>query len=823
MNEQSLFLRALEQPAGDSRRKWLEQECLDAGQRTRIAALLERHEQAGSFLEKPPAELVGQNHAVDSANRKDANGQALGDRNVASSGPSNRGDSQPPEAQKISQPIAKSKFIDRLVRSKLMTAEEVAECNSSLESVKEASDARTYALAMVKAEKLTGFQAKAIYDGRIKGLTFGEYIILDRLGKGGMGIVYRAKHRRMDRIVAIKVLPRSAMATKGLEDRFYREVKTAAKLMHPNIVAALDASEDDGLHYLVMEYVDGQDLGEVLRQSGPLAPDHAVDCIIQAARGLQYAHEQGVIHRDIKPANLLVDSNGTVKVLDMGLARMTGVAGDGSEENAEADSATAGASEEKRASCEVSPSPSWDRDAVLIDDETRLTKAGEVMGTLDYMPPEQFTDTRNVDERGDVYSLGCTFYRLLTGQSPFPADTAGAVFRAHRGAPVPSLRSILPDIPEHLDQVFQKMLAKGPDQRQSSMSQLIQQLEQSLALLRSPQTTSVGELQNASTRQNGADASFPLVPQVTPARSRQLVRSRDQRIRRRSRSRRNWIPIAGLVCSLVLMGLLAFMQGFWPRMNALVSLGTTDVRADDIDVPVGDPMTAGPPPRENTEANLPTIGVGNVDASPIHPPDIGENPPPAIPRDEDSHRGETENGQLTPSERQPSEQQSSDRTATNLMPAGSEKELSEVDTRADRSSHSDVDISDGKPMNWIGGTTWAGGFGFQGGRNFGSAANRQIEFFDHGRRVSISENDKGIIVSVDGKLVEAATPAELKKKSAQAFQLYEKMLGLKGATRMPVNSAIELQRMQLEGLRENHSGNPQMKLLLERMLQDTQE
>ena len=132
------------------------------------------------------------------------------------------------------------------------------------------------------------------------------------------------------------------MATKGLTDRFYREVRTAAKLMHPNIVAALDASEDEGLHYLVMEYVDGQDLGEVLRQSGPLQPDHAVDCVLQAARGLQYAHEQGVIHRDIKPANLLIDRNGTVKILDMGLARVTGATRVGLEESAAPDSTKPG-------------------------------------------------------------------------------------------------------------------------------------------------------------------------------------------------------------------------------------------------------------------------------------------------------------------------------------------------------------------------------------------------------------------------------------------------------------------------------------------------
>ena len=448
MNEQTLFLQALDQPAGEARRKWLEKECQDLGQRKRIANLLKRHEAAGSFLESPPAEFIGRavaNHASDS---------------------------------QASKSITKAKFVDRLIRSKLMTAEEVTECDLTLQTVQRASDARTYARALVEANVLTTFQAKAIYDARIKGLTFGEYIILDQLGKGGMGIVYRAKHRRMDRLVAIKVLPRFAMATKGLVGRFYREVKTAGKLMHPNIVAALDASEDDGLHYLVMEYVEGQDLGKLLRESGPLELNHAVNCVIQAAKGLQYAHEQGVIHRDIKPANLLLDGNGVVKILDMGLARVTGAVSDGLGDSRSAASPTSAG--DTNAVSAVAEPPAWEEDTTAADEQTRLTKAGEVMGTLDYMSPEQFTDSRSVDARGDIYSLGCTLYRLLTNQRPFPADTVGAVFDAHHHAPIPSLRAVRPDIPEHLETVFQRLLAKDPDQRPSSMSEVIQALQKSL-------------------------------------------------------------------------------------------------------------------------------------------------------------------------------------------------------------------------------------------------------------------------------------------------------------------------------------------------------
>ena len=812
MNEQSLFLRALEQPAGEPRRKWLEQVCEDPEQRTRIAALLARHETAGSFLEKPPAELLGQNDDDSSAKVNATNTLPLSVEAVSSSDRTMRDGSPTVESPKINKPIAKSKFVDRLIRSKLMTAEEAAECDSTLESVKAASDARAYAHAMVKANKLTGFQAKAIYDGRIKGLTFGEYIILDQLGKGGMGIVYKAKHRRMDRLVAIKVLPRFAMATKGLADRFYREVKTAAKLMHPNIVAALDASEDDGLHYLVMEYVDGKDLGEVLRQSGPLQPDHAVNCIIQAARGLQFAHDQGVIHRDIKPANLLIDGNGTVKILDMGLARVTGSAGDGLDENTGPSSATTGATDGERSSCDIPVTLSREDDTATINDETRLTRAGEVMGTLDYMPPEQFTDTRNVDERGDIYSLGCTLYRLLTGQRPFPADTAGAIFKAHRCDPVPALSSIRPDIPEHLDQVFQRMLAKEPDQRQSSMAQVIKQLEESLTKMRSPPTIPVGELQKESTnRALDADA-FDVASRVTSAECPQIVLSHDQPSRRRRRNQLAWIPVGGLACSLLVIGVLMVLQRFGRGERGFVSSGNTNVLADAIDMPRGGRMTAEKHPQGNANGMLPSNGEDNVDERSNRPQDIGGDRPRAISFNEDSRQAETENGQQHPS----------GRTARGIVPTGSEKGPKEGDSQTEQSNHNNVDTSDENPMDWSDRTTWSG-FRFQAGSSFTPSANRKVEFNDNGRKVSISENSTGITVSVDGRIVEAANPEELNKKDVQAFQLYEKVFGLANLNGVSPISASELQRKQLEGLRKKHAGNPQIKSLIERMLQDKKE
>ena len=221
---------------------------------------------------------------------------------------------------------------------------------------KRPKDVQQLAQVLVQHGKLTKYQAQAVYQGKTKGLVFGQYVVLDKLGEGGMGVVLKAQHRRMDRLVAIKVLSSAAMKQAGAVERFHREVKAAAKLSHPNIVTAYDADEHQGMHYLAMEYVEGKDLATIVKERGPLGVREAVDCILQAARGLQYAHGEGIVHRDIKPGNLLLDKKGTVKILDMGLARIAG-----------ADAAMGG--------------------------PERLTTTGQVMGTCDYMSPEQAFDS----------------------------------------------------------------------------------------------------------------------------------------------------------------------------------------------------------------------------------------------------------------------------------------------------------------------------------------------------------------------------------------------------------------------------------------------
>jgi serine/threonine protein kinase len=277
------------------------------------------------------------------------------------------------------------------------------------------------------------------------GSRLGNYQILDTLGEGGMGVVLKAQHIRMERMVALKVLrSRAVQSTTGVQ-RFQKEVRAAARLSHPNIVTAYDADEVGGVHFLVMEYVNGASLAELLAHRGRFEIVEAVGYVIQVARGLDYAHSEGVVHRDIKPGNLLLDKRGTVKILDMGLASM--------KEEAPGDNA-----------------PPPQRGGEFVTQENQL------LGTFDYMPPEQAEDAHSVDHRADIYSLGCTLFRLVTGRLPYAGDTAIKKILAHRESPIPSICQLRSDAPVALDQVLRRMLAKSPADRQQSMAEVIEEL-----------------------------------------------------------------------------------------------------------------------------------------------------------------------------------------------------------------------------------------------------------------------------------------------------------------------------------------------------------
>ncbi len=252
-----------------------------------------------------------------------------------------------------------------------------------------------------------------------------KFRILKELGRGGMGVVYQAEHRLMEKTVALKVISRALLSHPEALERFHREVRAAAKLEHQHIVRALDADSAGELHLLVMEFIEGTSLFQTVQQKGALPVTHACHYARQAALGLQYAHEQGMVHRDIKPHNLMLTPKGQVKILDFGLARL--------------------ASEQKG--------------------EGGLTRTGDFMGTPEYVAPEQATDARTADIRADIYSLGCTLYFLLTGRPPFQEGQAIQTILAHlrkEPTPLPQLR---PDLPAELWPVVARMLAKDPAQR----------------------------------------------------------------------------------------------------------------------------------------------------------------------------------------------------------------------------------------------------------------------------------------------------------------------------------------------------------------------
>jgi serine/threonine-protein kinase len=289
------------------------------------------------------------------------------------------------------------------------------------------ADARCLTEELIRREILTAWQAENLLQGKHRGFHLGPYVMLRPLGQGAMGSVFLARHVVMNRLCAIKILPSKYREDPDLLNRFQTEARAIAALDHPNIVRAYDfnkdASSGSEMYYLVMEYVEGQDLQRMVAKEGALEYQRAADFIRQAAVGLAHAHEAGFVHRDIKPANLLVDGKGTLKILDLGLAQF--------------------ASEACKAS-RTEPS---------------------VSGTPDYIAPEQIADSPGLDGRADIYSLGLTFYFLLVGRRPFVKATLPEILTAHRSERPAPIGQTRPDVPFELTNIIEKMTAKAPEQR----------------------------------------------------------------------------------------------------------------------------------------------------------------------------------------------------------------------------------------------------------------------------------------------------------------------------------------------------------------------
>lgn len=302
-----------------------------------------------------------------------------------------------------------------------------------------------------------------------------------------MGEVFKAQHRYLKTLAAVKILPQSAFdSTDGVE-RFHKEIKVASRLDHPHVVRTHDAGVDKGMYYLVMEYIAGTNLAALVGQQGPLPIELAVEYTVQTARGLQYAHDNGVIHRDIKPSNLMVNVNGVIKILDMGLAHA--------------------------------------REAVENTASTiavRLTQLGQVLGTFSHMAPEQAIDTINADHRADIYSLGCTLYHLIASRPPYHGATPVHVMTAHREAAIPYLRDVNPNVSAQLDTIFQKMVAKKPAYRHQSMTEVIAELETAVLTTGSMAPTKRTEVPPMESDSADSVDYFPTVPDSDVDRSENL-------------------------------------------------------------------------------------------------------------------------------------------------------------------------------------------------------------------------------------------------------------------------------------------------------------
>jgi serine/threonine protein kinase len=339
-----------------------------------------------------------------------------------------------------------------LIRSKLLTPDEVKAMYARWQA--EARDAianlAQFTRWLVAHHYVTEYQAALVAKGHADVFFINQYKILDRLGKGRTAGVYKAQHQ-LGQIVAIKILPPSKALNPQILGRFQREVRLALRLKHPNVVRAFQVGEVGGLHYLVMEYLEGETLDTVLQRRRRLPAQEAVRLVYQALQGLQHLHEQGLVHRDLKPANLmLVPARGpgepdntlraTLKILDIGLGR---------------------------ALFEDGAAPG----------DVHLTGEGMLLGTPDYLAPEQARDARGIDVRADLYSLGCVLYHCLTGQPPFPdTNVLSQMVRHATEAPRP-LRELVPDLPDGLQPILNTMMAKDPAQRYPTPERAAQALQ----------------------------------------------------------------------------------------------------------------------------------------------------------------------------------------------------------------------------------------------------------------------------------------------------------------------------------------------------------
>ncbi|MBV8312469.1 MAG: protein kinase [Planctomycetaceae bacterium] len=357
--------------------------------------------------------------------------------------------------------------------SGILTDRQIGELGAKMLRGEYPVDPIALAERLVKDDVLTVYQARRFLSNKAHGLLVGRYIILDRIGSGSMGRVYKAHHQMMDRVVALKIIAPEIAMNEKVVARFQREMRLVGRLDHPNVVRAFDADQVNTVLYIVMEYVPGISLGERLKK-GPIPAQQMFDYAAQAALGLAHAHDQGMVHRDIKPSNMLLTEDRKIKILDLGLG-------------------------------------------VLMEADTNATFAtadGIAVGTVDYMSPEQALG-KEVDGRSDLFSLGCAMFHLMTGKLAFPGDSpidrlGGRI----SGRPVP-ITKYLPDLPASAVRVLDRMLAFRPEDRFSTAREAADAL---LSTIR-PRTRPAGSsrpAQATAIRENAAEGRLPTSGEESP-------------------------------------------------------------------------------------------------------------------------------------------------------------------------------------------------------------------------------------------------------------------------------------------------------------------
>jgi len=366
------------------------------------------------------------------------------------------------EQAKMSELSAKS-FLELVQKSGLVPADKLKQALSELSKLAAGKAVQIEQLSqfLISQGLITQWHYEKLLTGKFKGFFLGQYKLLSLLGTGGMSTVYLAEHSLSGQRRAIKVLPRARVNDKSYLDRFFREGRAAASLSHPNIVRIYDLANEEDVYYMVIEYVPGIDLHQKIQNEGPAKIEDALSYVGQAAEGLAHAHARSIVHRDIKPANLLLTSDGTLKILDLGLALVN----------------------EGRESL------------TLMHDE-------KVMGTADFLAPEQALNSHNVDARADIYSLGCTLYYLVTGQPPFAEGSIAQRIAMHQSRDPKPLRELRADCPPLVESLCQRMMKKSPADRIPSCEKLLQAIEVCRESLVPPVTSASEQyLPSASARQ----------------------------------------------------------------------------------------------------------------------------------------------------------------------------------------------------------------------------------------------------------------------------------------------------------------------------------